>query len=205
MLLLRSLLAALAVAASPALAAPVACPAHTPGEPAAPLARGDATPAEIPADWFGGDAARRAEVDPLQGQPPPRLRVEDWMNTGGRPLRGMRGKVVVIDFWATWCGPCLRAVPATNALQMKHLDDGLVIVGVCATRGAEKMADTVREHGIRYPVAADVRRGSVEAFKVNAYPSYYLIDRAGNLRIADLNRSKLAEAVEFLLAEEAPD
>ncbi|MBC8108595.1 MAG: redoxin domain-containing protein, partial [Anaerolineae bacterium] len=83
--------------------------------------------------------------------------------------------------------------------------NGLVIIGVCNTKGAERMSQTVNEKGIKYPVAADVNNKTVEAFGVNGYPDYYLIDRAGNLRIADCKNGTVEAAIKALLSEDAPE
>ena len=66
------------------------------------------------------------------------------------------------------------------------------------------MADFVKEKGVEYPVAVDVASRTKEAFAVDSFPDYYLIDRAGNLRVADLANSDLERAVQKLLAEPAP-
>jgi len=66
------------------------------------------------------------------------------------------------------------------------------------------MADFVREQGIAYPVAIDRGAATTRAYAVDSYPDYYLIDRAGNLRFADLANAELERAIEHLLAEPAP-
>lgn len=86
----------------------------------------------------------------------------------------------------------------------KYADQGLVIIGVCATNGAEKMAETVKEWGIEYPVARDVDGATVAAYHADSFPDYYLIDRAGRLRITDCKNGSIDEAIELLLSEKAP-
>ena len=65
------------------------------------------------------------------------------------------------------------------------------------------MAETVAGHGIEYPVAADIDETTVAAYRVNGYPDYYVIDRAGNLCIADCRNSAVEEAIQRLLAQPA--
>jgi thiol-disulfide isomerase/thioredoxin len=159
-----------------------------------------------PSDPFAalleGDAAVRDRLVDLHGASvPPGLQVTNWINSRGLELGDLKGKVVMLDFWATWCGPCKAAVPHTNELAEKYADDGLVIIGVCATRGAEIMAQTVEELGIKYPVAADVDGATVSAYAANGFPDYYFIDRSGRLRIADCANNQVDKAIELLLAE----
>jgi thiol-disulfide isomerase/thioredoxin len=165
---------------------------------------GDALPAEIKPAWLEGDAARRSKLEALQGKEPPALKVKNWTNAEPTTLASLQGKVVLLDFWATWCGPCIAAVPHTNELMDKYGKDGLVVIGVCHSRGAEKMAETVKTKGIKYPVAADVSEQTDKAYKVDGYPDYYFIDRAGRLRVADCKNSQVEDAIQALLAEEAP-
>ena len=81
---------------------------------------------------------------------------------------------------------------------------GLVIIGVCHTKGAETMTAIVNGRGIKYPVCADRFGITTSAYKVNSFPDYYLIDRQGKLRIADCKTDSLEEAIKILLAEEIP-
>lgn len=132
---------------------------------------------------------------------PPALHLKDWINGKPMTLADLKGKIVVLDFWATWCGPCIASIPHNNAM-MKKFGDKVVIIGVCHPRGAEKMPATVKSKGIEYPVAVDDGGKTSKTYKVNGYPDYYLIDAKGVLRIADCNNSKVEEAIEALLAEE---
>lgn len=95
-------------------------------------------------------------------------------------------------------------MPHLKELAQKHRDAGLVVIGVHTTNGGEKMAAFVAEQGIGYPVAIDVDNQTTKAFAVDSYPDYYLIDRAGNLRVADLQNKAVDQAVAALLAEPAP-
>jgi peroxiredoxin len=154
-------------------------------------------------EWREGEGDHRKQLDAMEGKAPPALQVKNWINGEEMKLADLKGKVVLLDFWATWCGPCIAAIPHTNELATKHKDKGLVIIGVCHPRDVEKMAATVKEEGIKYTVAADPEGKTIAAFKVNGFPDYYLIDRSGNLRIADCKNASVDEAVEALLAEGA--
>ena len=117
----------------------------------------------------------------------------------------MKGKVVVVDFYATWCGPCKAAVPHNNELLKKYKAQGLVIVGVCTSKnGQEKIAALVQELGIQYPPARDPQLKSEKAWQVHYYPTYAVVDRKGIVRSIGLQPHNVEKVVAKLLAEPAP-
>lgn len=167
-----------------------------------PAAAGKAT---IDPDWLEGSAKQRKRFDSMVGNAPPALAVGNWLNSEPLELKDLKGKVVLIDCWATWCPPCIASIPHNNKLMEKYGKDGLVIIGVCATRGSNEMEKTAESQGIKYPIAADIKDQTVGAYKVNGFPDYYLIDRAGNLRLADCKNGSVEDAVKALLTEPAPE
>lgn len=150
---------------------------------------------------YEGDAAKRSRLASIQGaKQPPAWHLEAWMNSEALTLERLEGKIVVLDFWATWCGPCLRAIPHANAIHQKYGEE-VVFIGVCHPRGSEEMKATVEEKGIQYPVAIDPDGKTIKAYGVNGYPDYYIIDRDGTLVVADCANSQVEKVIERLLAK----
>jgi cytochrome c biogenesis protein CcmG, thiol:disulfide interchange protein DsbE len=148
-----------------------------------------------------GDANRREELAKIEGQPAPELQVTNWLNGTEVKLADLKGKIVVLDFWATWCGPCIASIPHNNALAEKFKDRGVVVIGVCHPRGGEKMAETVKAKELKYLTAWDAKGDTIKAYNVDSFPDYYVIDRQGVLRVADCQNDKVEEVVEKLLQE----
>jgi peroxiredoxin len=111
----------------------------------------------------------------------------DWQLTrlDGTVMRAeeLRGKVVVVDFWATWCGPCIKEIPGYIEMQRAHADRGLVIVGISLDQGGPAGVQRfVERHGVNYPIVMG-DAAVAEAFGgVQSIPTTFLIDRQGQIR-----------------------
>ena len=145
-----------------------------------------------------GDAAARERLKSVDAANPPALEVTKWVNSDPKALGDLKGKIVVLDFWATWCGPCLASIPHTNELAEKYKDK-VAIIGVCHPRGGETMEDVVKEKGIKYPVCLDATGATAKAYKVNGYPDYYIIDTTGKLVVADCANGSVEQALDALV------
>ncbi|MFZ0827365.1 MAG: TlpA disulfide reductase family protein [Verrucomicrobiia bacterium] len=160
---------------------------------------------EFPDDWTWDDKPdQRAAHAALEGKPMPAFHVSNWIN-GGITDGDIKGKVLVVDLYATWCGPCMRAIPHNNELLKKYKSQGLVIIGVCTSdNGQEVFAANAQQHGVQYPAARDPELKTEKAWAVQYYPTYAVIDRKGIVRAVGLQPEYVEEVVKKLLAEPAP-
>jgi peroxiredoxin len=96
-------------------------------------------------------------------------------------LADQRGRVVLVNFWATWCPPCLEEMPAMERLWRKHKDAGFVLVAVSVDTDPKKVAPFVKEHTLTFPVALDTKMAVAERYGVRALPSSFIVDKAGHV------------------------
>ncbi len=98
-------------------------------------------------------------------------------------LADYRGKVVLVNIWATWCKPCVMELPELQKLHHAHGDDFVVVgINVDKPRLHKKMHSMIAQHGIDYPVVLDPDGQSQGTFGVNGYPTSVLLDRNGVVR-----------------------
>lgn len=101
----------------------------------------------------------------------------------GKPfsLESLRGRVVLLDFWAPWCIPCRKSFPFLQSLQDRHETEGLSVVGLTLESNALAIGDFLREVPVRFPIVRDPTEKSGEAFGVVAMPTALLLDRQGRV------------------------
>jgi peroxiredoxin len=130
----------------------------------APVGRADAFPVSRPTEMI---AAPEFELSDLAGRP---VRLRDF-----------QGRVVLLNFWATWCAPCREEMPALDTLARELGPRGLVVVGVNFKEPRPKVEAFVQEHGLRFPMLLDAEGRVGERYQVFALPVTFVVDRRGML------------------------
>lgn len=134
--------------------------------------------------------SRAAGVDALlhDGGPAPELvGLGPWYNSPPLTLAGLRGQIVLIDFWTHGCINCLRTLPHVNRWAARYRDAGLVVIGVHSPefafeRSPERVRTAIRRFGVRHAVALDNDHATWTAWANRYWPAHYLVDRAGRIR-----------------------
>jgi cytochrome c biogenesis protein CcdA/thiol-disulfide isomerase/thioredoxin len=146
---------------------------------------------------------------PVEGTLPSLDGAVEWLNSPPLNAEGLRGKVVLIDFWTYSCVNCLRTLPYVRAWAEKYKDQGLVVIGVHSPEFAfEKDIDNVRraiaDLKIGYPVAVDNNYAIWRAFNNQYWPAHYFIDAQGRIRHHHFGEGEYAQSeqiIQQLLAE----
>ena len=142
--------------------------------------------------------------------PAPEFRgIQQWINSKPLTLAGLRGKVVLIDFWTYSCINCLRTLPHLKAWYATYAPQGLVVVGVHTPEFAFEhdpgnVAEATQRLGVRYPVALDGDYGTWNAWSNQYWPAEYLIDKRGHVRHAHFGEGeygKTESLIRRLLSE----
>ena len=102
-------------------------------------------------------------------------------NTPSFDLARHHGRVVIVDFWASWCKPCRQSIPWLNAMRAQYGADGLDVIGVNVDANRDDADRFLREVPIEFEVVFDTRGELAKEFKVRGMPSSYVFDRAGKL------------------------
>jgi thiol-disulfide isomerase/thioredoxin len=149
----------------------------------ATLAIGAALVAAWPGNWsstaLAQDSTAKAPAPDFAG-------IDRWFNSRPLSIAGLRGKVVLVEFWTHECINCLHVLPHTKALYDKYAKDGLVIVGVHTPeydeeRDPANVRAAIARYGITWPVAMDNGYQTWNAYGNRFWPALYLVDRDGRV------------------------
>ena len=179
----------------------------------APLGRGSSLPrgwlvvgAVLPllllVAWVAVLAARGAPAGVQIGQAAPDFALSDL---DGKPLRlaDLRGRPVVVNFWASWCGPCVDECPLLKSAAAAHRADGLLVVGIVVRDNSEAARAFMTRLGASWPAAMDPGEQVADSFGIHGPPESFFIDGAGIVRgrqIGQLNAGDLERQLALILA-----
>jgi cytochrome c biogenesis protein CcmG/thiol:disulfide interchange protein DsbE len=120
-------------------------------------------------------------------------------------LGSLRGKAVLVDFWASWCGPCRQSFPWMNGLQKRYGDKGLAIVAVNLDKDRELASQFLAEVPAAFTVAFDPSGKTAESYRVKALPTTFLVSPDGKLLLTHTGfDAKHASEFEAQIAEALP-
>ena len=131
--------------------------------------------------WLGITASSGLASSGLVGQPAPDFVLKSASGENIR-LSEYRGDIVMINFWATWCGPCRQEMPLLDELYGRYGKVGFSLLGVNIDDDSEKALEMAEELGVSFPVLFDAEKEVSKRYQVEAMPVTVLVDRSGTVR-----------------------
>lgn len=117
------------------------------------------------------------------GDEAPAFKLPRLETQGDIQLKFYRGKVVYVDFWASWCGPCRLSLPELNTLRKKYRKQGFEVIAINLDEEKEDAMEFLKEFPVAYPTARDVDGITPEKYGLQGMPTAYLIDRKGKVSL----------------------
>lgn len=122
----------------------------------------------------------------------------------GKLPEALKGKVLLVDFWASWCAPCAKSFPVLDALQKTFKERGVVFVGVSVDAKADEMQEFLKASPVSFAIVRDAAHQLVERLEIEAMPTSFIVGRDGKVRFIhkgfhDDTKKKYAEEIESLL------
>jgi cytochrome c biogenesis protein CcmG/thiol:disulfide interchange protein DsbE len=114
------------------------------------------------------------------GSSAPTINIAEWLTDAPEGDDPFKGKTVVLEFWATWCGPCVRAIPHLNSLVDKYQSDDLIFVSV-TKENKSKVTNFMKKKEMKAFVALDDRGKTNSAYRIRAIPKAYIISPEGKI------------------------
>lgn len=159
----------------------------------------------------GQSSAPSAPGDTTNTQAPEFTGITKWLNTEDQPLtmKGLKGKVVLIDFWTYTCINCIRTLPYVTGWYEKYKDQGFVVIGVHTPefefeKDTNNVQNAIKQYKINYPVAQDNDYATWNAYSNHYWPAHYLIDVNGKIRethFGEGNYGETEKKIQELLQE----
>lgn len=165
-----------------------------------PAVAADKSIGDLAKEGYWGEADTWTAHAQLLDKPSPKLELTEWV---GKEVtaNAMKDKIVVVDFWATWCGPCIAAIPKNNTLAKTYAEKGVLVVGACGSgQGEERMKAVAEARGMQYPTAR-VSKTSTEAWGVRWWPHYVVVDKKGKIRAVGIKPDYVSKVIDAILAE----
>lgn len=137
----------------------------------------------------------------------PVLKARD-MNGASKTLADYRGKVVLLNFWASWCPPCLREMPSMERLRVKMQGRPLEIVALASAEGPDDAKAFLSKMQLGFPILLDADGSNTKRWKVFALPTSFLLDAKGRVRYVltgptEWDEGEALKIIESMLAEQA--
>lgn len=151
----------------------------------------------------GAGASAGSASHPLLGAPAPEFELREVSGGGDQSLGAYSGKVVVVDFWATWCVPCKKSFPAYQKL-VQEMNGELVVLAISQDDDAKGIPAFVSETGAKFPVVWDDAKVVAKSYDPPTMPTAYVVDKAGIIRFVHVgyhagDEATLEEEVRSLL------
>jgi peroxiredoxin len=126
------------------------------------------------------------------------------LGSGSIGLKELGGRLLFLNFWATWCVPCKDEMPSMERLYQRYKSRGLVVLGLSVDRNGPAVAPFVKRLGLTFPIGLDPDMAVADRYRVRALPASFLIDRNGNtvavaLGAREWDRKAARDVIEALL------